>query len=102
MKNYLMLKGFSLFSQNYVFVDTRELLYIRLFRDAGIKVKETWEYAKEGSGLRLIICRILKKDRQKFEDTVISIRNKALLMGHSDYDEACEMLQGMEEGEDND
>ncbi len=101
MKNYLMLRRFSPFYQKYVFVDTMELIYIRLFRDAGIKVKETWEYAKKGSGLRLIICRILKKDKKKFEETVTSIRNKSILMGHSDYDEACEMLQNMEKGVDN-
>ncbi len=102
MKNYLMLKGFSLFSKKYVFVDTRELIYIRLFRDAGIKVKETWEYAKEGSGLRLIICRILMKDKERFEKTVTQIRDRAFLLGHADYDKACELLQNMERGEDND
>ena len=70
MKNFLMLKHCSLLFQKYVFVDTKELLYVRLFREAGIKVKETWEYAKEGSGLKLIICKILKKDRDRFEIAV--------------------------------
>ncbi len=96
MKNYLMLKGFSPFCLKYVFIDTRELIYIRLFRDAGIKVKETWEDTKEGSGLRLIICRILKKDKRKFEEIVTQIRDRAFLLGHFDYDEACELLQSME------
>ena len=96
MKNYLVIKDFSIFSQKYVFVDVDELLYIRIFREAGVRIKETWEYAKEGSGLKLIICRILKKDREKFEKVVGRIRDSALLMGYRDYEEACEMLQDME------
>ncbi|WP_026522731.1 hypothetical protein [Butyrivibrio sp. VCB2001] len=96
MKNYLMLKDFSIFSQKYVFVDVNELLYTRIFREAGVRIKETWEYAKEGSGLMLIICRILKKDREKFEKAVVQIRNGAILMGYRDYDDACRMLQDIE------
>lgn len=102
MKNYMMLKDFSLFCHKYIFVDVDELLYVRLFREAGVKVKETWEYAKEGTGLKLIICKILKRDREKFEGVVGQIRNKAILMGYRDYDDACEMLQKIERGEDSD
>ena len=96
MKNYLMLKDFYLFSQKYVFVDVDELLYRRILREAGVRVKETWEYAKEDSGLMLIICKILKKDREKFEEAVGQIRNSAILMGYRDYDDACRMLQDIE------
>ncbi len=101
MKNYLMLKDFSVFSQKYIFVDVEELLYIRLLRKAGVRINETWEYAKEGSGLKLIICRIRKRDSDKFEKAVVKIRDNALLIGYRDYDEACEMLQSIERGEDN-
>ncbi len=102
MKNYLMLKSFSLRSQKYIFVDVDERLYIRILREAGVRVKETWEFAKEGSGLKLIICRILKRDRDVFENVIGKIRDRALLMGYIDYDEACEMLQSIERGEGND
>ncbi|MBO5623147.1 MAG: hypothetical protein J5959_16135 [Butyrivibrio sp.] len=99
MKNYLMLKDFSLSFQKYVFVDTSELLYVKLLHEAGVRVKETWEYAKEGSGLKLIICKILKRDKGRFEGVIGQIRNKALIMGYRDYDEACELLQSIERGE---
>ncbi len=101
MKNYLMLKSFSLRSQKYIFVDVDERLYIRILREAGVRVKETWEFAKEGSGLKLIICRILKRDRYEFEKVIGRIRDRALLMGYRDYDEACEMLRSIEGSKDN-
>ncbi len=96
MKNYLMFKDFSIFFQKYIFVDVEELLYERLLRDAGVRIKEAWEYAKKGSSLKLIICRIPKKDREKFESAVGRIRNNALLMGYRDYDETCQKLQDLE------
>lgn len=102
MKNYLMLKDFSIFSQKYVFVDVNELLYARILSEAGVRVKEIRKFTKEGSGLKLIICRILKRDRDVFENVIGKIRDRALLMGYIDYDEACEMLQSIERGEGND
>ncbi len=92
MKNYIELKNFYLFSISYVFVDTIERLYTRLLPENGIKIKRFEEYSKTGTGISLVICRIRKKDKEKFESIIGEIRNRALLLGHNSYDEVCEML----------
>ena len=99
MKNYLRLKSWSIAWVSYIFIDTAELLYTRLVSDKGVRIKSIREYQKAGSGLRLIICRVLKRDTSKFEEMIPDIRNKALLLGYVDYDDACAMLSQIERGE---
>ncbi len=98
MKNYLRLeKTFT--GRKYVFVDTVDHFYKQVFPSCGIKIRKCREYIREGSALRLVICKVLRRDIDQFEVVINEVRNKALLLGYREYDEACEMLIKMERGE---
>lgn len=99
MKNYLRLKTCSFSNARYVFVDTVQLFYRKLFFDACIKPRKTREYHKRNSNIRLIECTIHRGDTKRCEEMFPEIRNKALLLGYSEYDEVCELLRTIEEGE---
>ncbi len=98
MKNYLRLEK-TLTGRKYVFVDTVDHLYKQIFPSCGIKIRTVREYIREGSPLKLVICKVLRRDIDQFEVVINEVRNKALLLGYREYDEACEMLIKMERGE---
>ena len=92
MKNFVRVRGTSVFSVCYAFVDTEEHNYVTFFSDAGIKVKKKKVFIKPGTGLRLVVCKILKRDIEAFEKKVAEVRNRALLLGYTNYDEFCVKL----------
>ena len=92
MKNYVRLSCCSLFNYQYAFIDTAERLYVKILAENGIRIKNCMTYFKEGSKLRLIICKIRKCDALRFEELIGTVRNKALLLGYNDYDDLCELL----------
>ena len=92
MKNYLRLKTWSFTNAGYVFVDTVQMFYKKIFLDEGIKPRRIREYHKQHSDLKLIECIVHKQDVKKLEEIFPLIRKKALLLGYRDYDEMCEKL----------
>ena len=95
----MQLSGMSIFCLRYVFVDTAEQLYKRLFPSSGVRLRSVREYVKKGTELRIVICKIMKSDKEQFEALVKQIRNDALLLGHRDYDDMCILLSGIEHGQ---
>lgn len=68
------------------------MFYRKILLDEGIKPRRIREYHKQHSNLKLIECKVHKYDVKKLEEVFPLIRKKALLLGHKDYDETCEML----------
>ncbi len=100
--NFYKIKGIALFTRKYVFVDTSKLLYKKIFTDMGIVVIKSEEFWKEGSEIRLVIIKILKRDVEKFQKALLEVRNRALLLGCQEYEQACEKLYRIGLGEEND
>lgn len=92
MRNYIKLCGISLFSDQYAFVDTAEKLYLRVMMKNGIKIKRSSSFVKPGTEIRLIICKVRKKDSTKFESAIGKVRDMALLFGYKEYDAMCKQL----------
>lgn len=92
MRNYIKLGGISLFFDQYAFVDTAEKLYSRVLLKHGIKIKTGSAFIKSGTDIRLITCKIRKKDSMKFENAIGDVRNMALLLGYKEYDAMCKQL----------
>ncbi len=101
MKNYIRLKGKLPFCNQYLFVDTSEKLFVRVMSDSGIKIRSNSVFIKSGTDIQLIICKIRKKDSEKFESIIGNVRNMALLLGYHDYDTTCEQLSEIGSGNEN-
>lgn len=101
MVNYMKLKKFSLFFNNYIFLDTEKYLADQLFINHKVRVHFGVEFTKEETPYRFICCKIRKKDEQRFIDALGEMNNKALLLGYEDYAKYCgifdEMLGGLAE-----
>ncbi len=95
MTNYLQIRGRRLFSPTYVFIDTKEHIFVNLMNENSVSIKNVKESARPGSPFRLIFCDVKKKDIGKFQDALNKLRNKALLLGYRDYDGVCEKLQNL-------
>lgn len=91
--NYLQLYSHSPFSSLFVFVDTIDHLFVRIMGKNGIHLKGVKEFAKEDSPYRLIMCRVRKKDKTTFVESVKQIQNMALLLGYREYTNVCNTLQ---------
>ena len=59
------------------------------------------EFEKEGSPYRIIMCRVLKRDVGRFEETLEKLKDKMLIMGYKDYDKMpySQMYQGSDHQE---
>lgn len=95
-KNYLKLRHYTPFYQSFVFIDTIGYIYKQVMKKEGIALKKVREYVKEGSPYKLIMCYIKRKDIIVFVNALQQIRNKAFLLGYTEYDEICIELQQCE------
>jgi len=59
-----------------------------------VHVKYGKEFAGKGSDYRVIFCKVKKSDEQNFLKALHELKNKMLLMGHTDYEQAYGSLFG--------
>ena len=89
MKNFWKMKDFSLFSVFYAYVDHNSYLADSLFVQNKIPVKYKGEMVREDSSYCIVFCKVLKRDVMKFEEALLKLKNKMLLLGHMDYEKTC-------------
>lgn len=104
MKNYWRMKDFSIFSVPYAYVDHSSYQADRLFAQNKVRVKFKGEYAKEESPYCIVLCKVRKKDAERFEEALDRLKSKMLLLGYRDYPGVCSEItkmieEGMKEGE---
>ena len=90
--NYLQLHSCWPFYRQFVFVDTVDHFYAPIMKRNSIMPRGIKEYVKAGSPYRLIACKVKNSDTFLFSTAIRQIRNKALLLGYSDYDEVCRLM----------
>jgi hypothetical protein len=99
MKNYWRMRDFSIFSVPYAYVDHSAYLADQLFVTNKVTVKFKGEMAREDSPYCIIFCNVLKKDVERFEETLGKLENKMLLFGYRDYPDFCnEIAKMIDEG----
>ena len=99
MKNYWKMSDFSIFSVPYAYVDHSSYLADQLFIQNKVTIKFKGEMAKNDSPYRIVFCKVLKRDAERFEESLGSLKDKMLLLGHRDYPDACgEIAKMIEEG----
>lgn len=93
MKNFLRFKHFL--RSKYLYVDTKDYLADSIFCKNKIPVHFSHgEYTKEGEEYILVVCSIRNKYKDGFENSLEELKNKMHLMGHTDYEEWCDMFMG--------
>ena len=93
--NYLRLHTRLPFVKSYVFLDTTDHLFCRVFDRASIHLMGMKEFFSHDSRIRLIKCYVKAGDSALFEEKLPEIRNAALIMGYSEYDEYCDKLASL-------
>lgn len=82
----------SLLYDFYCFVDTSEYLADGIFFKNHITVRFGTEFVREGTSYRFIFCKIRKKDRSIFLQSMEELKKKMLLTGNIDYERFCEKI----------
>ena len=95
MKNYWRMKNFSIFSVSYVYVDHSSYQADQLFVQNKVRVKFKGEFAKAESSYRIVFCKVMKKDVERFEEALDKLKSKMLLMGYADYPDVCREITKM-------
>jgi hypothetical protein len=90
--NYFSIEQFSLFYKHYAFVDTYEYLADNLFIQEKMRVHFGNEYNKKGCKYVIVLCRVKKRDEEKFLKVMEKLKNKMLILGNRDYIEFCDSL----------
>lgn len=99
MKNYWKMSDFSIFSVLYAYVDHSSYLADQLFVQNKVTMKFESEMVKDGSPYCIVFCKVLKRDAERFEETLGRLKDKMLLLGHKDYPDVCgEIAKMIEEG----
>ena len=87
--NFWKLADLSILTVPYAYVDHFSYLADNLFVQEKVRVKFKGEFEKEGSPYRIIMCRVSKRDTERFEEALEKLKNKMLVMGYRDYDQVC-------------
>ena len=99
MNNFICVGGWPML--RYLYIDTRDYIADSVFYKNEIPVHFGGEYVKDNEPYIWITCRIRKKYQKKFEKSFEELKNKMLLLGHTDYEEWCDkFMSQLEEAKD--
>lgn len=86
-ENYLQLKTSRLSRYStFAYIDTNEFLADQIFVNKELSVKFLSHFGRNDSKYVIVFCKIKKKDKEKFLQSLKELNNKMLLMGHTDYE----------------
>ena len=99
IKNYFKIRKWSLRYEYYAFVDTADYLADQLFIKKQVRVRFGKEMQHPLEKYKVIFCKVLKEDSERFLEALAELSNKMILCGHQDYEQFCdEITQLMEKG----
>lgn len=88
--NYIEL-GTSRFSRykQFAYIDTMGFLADRIFIENKIRVKFCGDYKHREKNYIIVICKVKEKDVPMFLQALKELKNRAILMGNTDYETFC-------------
>ena len=88
--NYIEL-GKSRFSRykQFAYIDTMGFLADRIFVENKVRVKFCGDYKHREKNYVVVICKVKEKDVLMFLQALKELKNRALLMGNTDYETFC-------------
>ena len=91
---YQDIERFSLLNAYYAYMDTDAYLADQLFIKHQVRVHFREEYARDGFPYRVIFCHVRKRDQERFLAALNELPGKMMLLGHTDYLDACRAIWG--------
>lgn len=88
--NYIEL-GRSRFFRNkqFAYIDTMGFLADRIFIENKVRVKFCEDYKHKEKNYVVVICKVKEKDVPMFLQALKELKNRAILMGNTDYETFC-------------
>lgn len=93
MKNYLKQSNKGLFFDYYAYVDTDRHLAENIFIQEGMRVRFDGELRNSDNSYRIVLCRVRKRDSEKFACSMEKLYNKMIIMRYTDIEEFLKELR---------
>ena len=91
VKNYLDFDGLiTIFRRTFMYIDSPEHLGDKEFINQKLRVWFKGSYVNPSEPYQMVVCKVRKRDVQKFYAAMEALPRRMLLMGHEDYEEYCE------------
>lgn len=88
--NYIQLKSVKLSRYiNFAYIDTTGYLADRIFIENKVRVKFCGDYKHREKNYVIVTCKVKEKDVPMFLQALKELKNRALLMGNTDYETFC-------------
>jgi len=92
MKNYVKIEKKSLLFNYYAYIDTEEYLADKVFIQEKLRVFFGKTGRKQDSQYVVILCKVWKKDAEKFVRAMEKLYNKMILLGYGECVNSFEEL----------
>ena len=89
---YQRFSRFSLFYDYFAFLDIEMYAADQLFIQHQVTVHFVREYGKPDSPYRIVLCKVRKRDANRFRAAMAELPDKLRLLGYADYLEVCRTL----------
>ena len=89
---YQKLDRFSLFYDYFAFLDVEMYAADQLCIQHQVTVHFVREYGKPGCPYHVILCKVRKRDADRFRAAMAELPDKLRLLGYTDYLEVCRTL----------
>lgn len=88
--NYIQLKSGKLSRYiNFAYIDTTGYLADRIFIENKVRVKFCGDYKHREKNYVIVTCKVKEKDVPMFLQALKELKNRAILMGNTDYETFC-------------
>ena len=88
--NYIQLKSGKLSRYiNFAYIDTTGYLADRIFIETKVRVKFCGDYKHREKNYVIVTCKVKEKDVPMFLQALKELKNRALLVGNTDYETFC-------------
>ena len=91
LKNCIMFQGFSLFYHHFMYCDV-DSLSLSLLNRHHVQIRYLGSYVKDDTPYSLVMCKVRKKDTERFAAAMRELPNKMYLCGHLEYEAFCEEI----------
>ena len=94
---YQKLDRWSFFYDYFAFLDVGTYAADQLFIQRQVTVHFVREYGKPGCPYRIVLCKVRKRNADRFHAAMTELPDKLRLLGYADYLEVCHTLwEGVE------